>query len=511
MKRKINKIIILIGIVFLILLFCSVIFSLINMNNINLIKGIKIQNVDVSDLNEEEAKEKLNNWYENCIKKDIVATYQDVEQTITVTELEPKIDIDKLIKEAQKIGRTGNIIIDNYQILFTMLFGKNIEEEITYNEEELNNKIEELSKKLPEAVIESNYYIEEENLIIKKGKKGISIKKEEFKNKLKEVIQQEEKEIIIPITTAEPEKIDIDKIYKEIYREAQDAYIENNPTKVYAQINGVDFAITMDEAKKILEEEKEEYIIPLKITIPNMTLEKLGKEVFPNELSKFTTRYDVTNKNRSNNLEIASEKINGTIVLPGEAFSYNKIVGERTIAAGYKEAAVYYNGKVAQGIGGGICQLSSTLYNAVLYANLEVTNRSNHRFLTSYVKEGRDATVSWGTIDFCFKNTRTYPIKIVSTVQNGIVKIAIYGIKEDIEYEVELETNIIETIPYTTNYLNDSNLEKGTEVISQYGIEGAKTETYKILKLNGAVVSKTLLSKDTYSTLEQIIKKGTKE
>ena len=172
---------------------------------------------------------------------------------------------------------------------------------------------------------------------------------------------------------------------------------------------------------------------------------------------------------------------------------------------------MYYNGKVVQGIGGGICQLSSTLYNAVLYANLEITSRSNHRFLTSYVKEGRDATVSWGTIDFCFKNTRNYPIKIESTAQNGIVKIAIYGIKEENEYEVELETNVIETIPYTTNYINDNTLDEGTEIITQYGINGAKAETYKILKLNGAVVSKTLLSKDTYSTLEQIVKRGTKK
>ncbi len=507
-----NRIIIISSIIFVILLFFSVIFSLININNTKILKGIKIQNVDVANLNEDEARKRLNDWYENCIKKDITATYQDMEETIIVDEINPEIDIDKLIKEAQKIGRTGNIVKDNYQILLTILFGKNINGEITYNEEEIDKKVSKLSSKLPNAVVESNYYIEDNNLIIKKGQSGIAIKKDEFKESLKEIIQRDgEKVVEIPTTTVEPKKIDIGNIYKEIHKEAQNAYMETNPTKVHSEINGVDFAITIDEAKKMLEEEKEEYSIPLKITIPEITLEKLGTEVFPNKLSEFTTRYDASNKNRSNNLELSSNKINGTIVLPGETFSYNKTVGERTISAGYKEAAVYYNGKVVQGIGGGICQLSSTLYNAVLYANLEITSRSNHRFLTSYVKEGRDATVSWGTIDFCFKNTRNYPIKIESTAQNGIVKIAIYGIKEENEYEVELETNVIETIPYTTNYINDNTLDEGTEIITQYGINGAKAETYKILKLNGAVVSKTLLSKDTYSTLEQIVKRGTKK
>ena len=167
---------------------------------------------------------------------------------------------------------------------------------------------------------------------------------------------------------------------------------------MHPHVNGVDFAISIEDAKKLLEEEKEEYIIPLNITEPEITLEKLGKEAFPQLLGTFSTTYNTSNKNRVTNLELASEKIDGTIILPGETFSYNKIVGERTIAKGYKEAAVYSGGKVVDGIGGGICQISTTLYNAVIYANLQITERSNHRFLTSYVTAGRDATVSWGTI-----------------------------------------------------------------------------------------------------------------
>lgn len=498
--------------IFVILLVFSVIFSLINMGNQKIVNGIKIGEIDISNLTKEQATEKLEDYYKEIILKNITLYYEDLEENINIEELEPQANIDKLVEEALKVGRNGNIIIDNYNILFTMLFEKQIDISITYNEKKLDKKIEEISNKLPGAIVETNYYIENDELIIKKGTPGITIEKEKLVDLINKTIKCiDKKEINIPVKNVQIEKIDIEEIYKEIYKEAQDAYIETNPTNVHAHINGVDFAISIDEAKKVLEEAQDEYSIPLKITIPNKTLETLGKEAFPSKLSEFTTRYDASNKNRSNNLELASEKIDGTIVLPGETFSYNKIVGERTIAKGYKEAAVYSGGKVVQGIGGGICQLSSTLYNSVLYANLEVTSRSNHRFLTSYVKEGRDATVSWGTIDFCFKNTRNYPIKILSDVANGIVKVQIYGIEEETEYEVEIQTTVLETIPYKTNYINDNTLYVGDEIIEQYGSNGAKSETYKIIKQNGVIISKILLSTDTYSSLERIVRKGTKK
>lgn len=393
-----------------------------------------------------------------------------------------------------------------------MLFQKKLELEIIYDQEKINKKIDEISNKLPGSIVGNNYYIENEELIIKKGKDGIAINKEKMKEYITNAIKNSKnKAIKIPVQDEKIEKIDIEKIHQEIYKEAQDAYITENPTKVYSHINGVDFAVSIEEANNIIKEEKSEYIIPLKITIPNKTLNELGAQAFPNKLSEFITRYDASNNNRSTNLELASEKINGTIVLPGEVFSYNKIVGERTIYKGYKEATIYSGGKVVQGIGGGICQLSSTLYNAVLYSNLEITSRSNHRFTTSYVKEGRDATVSWGTIDFCFRNTRNYPIKIVSTVNNGLVKVGIYGITEENEYEVELETIILETMPYKTNYINDNTLEEGIEEIKQYGSDGIKSQTYKILKQNGITVSKSLLSTDTYSSLEKVVRRGTKK
>ena len=142
---------------------------------------------------------------------------------------------------------------------------------------------------------------------------------------------------------------------------------------------------------------------------------------------------------------------------------------------GYREAPIYVSGKVVDGLGGGICQITSTLYNAVVYANLEVTQRSNHQFVPSYVRASRDATVVYGSIDFQFKNNRKYPIKLVCSVSGGVANFKIYGLKQSDDYEVEISD-------YVTGRTSSS----------------IYSEAYKILKRNGTVVKKVLLSKDVY-------------
>lgn len=510
-KKASQKRLIYFGILAFFFLFFSVIFSLLNMGNNKIARGVKIGTIDVSNLTQDEAKEKIETWYQEVALNPISVVYEQLEENFTIEQFSASMDIDKAVREACLVGKSGNVIKDNYALLFSFLFSKKIPANIELNQEEVDKKIEEINAKLPDAMKQSNYYIEENQLIIMKGERGTEIQKDEFQQKLeKTILQEENRQFTIPVKEISPKEINIEEIHKEIYKEAKNASITKEPLEIHPHVNGIDFAISMEEAKALLQERKEEYSIPLTITIPEVTTEKLGEEAFPNLLGTFSTTYSMDNQNRVTNLELASEKINGTIILPGETFSYNKIVGERTIAKGYKEAAVYSGGKVVDGIGGGICQLSSTLYNAVIYANLEVTERSNHRFLTSYVTAGRDATVSWGTIDFCFKNTRKYPIKVVSSVKNGVVTTEIYGLKEEKEYEIVIENTITEVIPYTINYIKNSSMAQGTEEIKQYGANGAKSVTYKLVKYNGMLISRTLLSSDTYSPLERIVQKGTK-
>ena len=206
---------------------------------------------------------------------------------------------------------------------------------------------------------------------------------------------------------------------------------------------------------------------------------------------------------------MAAGKINGKVLLVGDEFSYNQTVGERTIAAGYKMAATYSGGKVVDGLGGGICQISSTLYDAVVFADLDVTVRRNHQFITSYLPGGKDATVVWGSQDFKFKNSRKYPIRITTTVSGGVATIQIWGHREETEYDISIETKKTDTIAYTTQYINDSSLPVGTQKVVQNGNNGSKYEAYKVKRLNGEVVSRTLLSKDTYNAMQKIVRVGT--
>ena len=208
---------------------------------------------------------------------------------------------------------------------------------------------------------------------------------------------------------------------------------------------------------------------------------------------------------------MSAGKINGTVLLPGEEFSYNKIVGERTIAAGFKEAAIFNAGRVENGLGGGICQISTTLYDAVVMANLEITERRNHQFVTSYVGAGKDATVVWGSQDFKFKNTRKYPIRITATVQGGVATVQVWGLREEVEYDITIETKKTATISYTTQYIQDASLPAGQQKVVQEGNNGRKVEAYKVTKLNGQVISRTLLSKDTYNAMKKIVRVGTGE
>ena len=494
----------------------SVIFALTNISN-KILKGVSILGIDVSNLTVDEAKQRINDAINQKFSNDkesLVLKRGDSEVSVNANTFNAKFDVDSAIAKAYNVGRSGNIVANNYEILWLKFFPREIEAELHWDEEFMKTTINDINSKMKDAVVEYSYYIEGKKLIVVNGKEGYVIRKEQLQNQIIEQlknIHNPYQEIEIPVDKKIPNKIDLEKIRNEIYKEPKDAYVEKNPTKVHVEESGVDFGISMEEAKRLLQEEKEEYEIPLKITTPKKKLSDLGEEAFPEQIASFSTIYDASSINRAYNVELATKKINGTVIMPGETFSYNKIVGSRTIEAGWKEGTAYIAGKVVPSVGGGVCQVSSTLYNTALLANLEITERTNHTFTVDYVAASRDATVYYGSLDFCFKNTRTYPIKIVATAQNGVCKISMYGIKEKVEYEIILQSKITSYINNTTTYKEDPTLEVGKEVVEQIGFNGCRSEGYKIVKHNGKIISQTLLSKDTYSPQERIVRRGTKQ
>lgn len=518
-NKKLWKIIV-IALILIILLLFSTVFSLLNLGKQTMAKGVSIKGIDVSNLTLEEATNKINEAINIELMLGIkLKQGENYSVDFDVNQIQYTYDIANSVKEAYQIGKSDNVIVNNYTLLKTAFFGKNIEMQSHYNEDSLNDILDDIASKVPGLVVEASYYREGDQLIIDKGQTGIAIKKDKLKKAILQNIQQrnaleilengEEKVIEIQVDNVEPAPIDLEKIYSEVHTEPQDAYYVEQPFQLFKEQDGVDFAISMEEAKAIIaEENKEEYVIPLKLTPATKTINDIGTEAFPYEIAKFSTKYDASNTNRSGNLKIAANKINGTVLMPGEEFSYNEVVGKRTIEDGYRNAKIYENGQVVDGLAGGICQISSTLYNAVLLANLEITERRNHSYTTSYVAAGRDATVVYGVQDFKFKNTRTYPVKIEANVGNGIVEFKMHGIKEELEYEIKIIPVTTQTIPFETQYVPDATLAPGQQVVQQSGHSGYKVTTYIEKRLAGAVVSKEVLSNDTYKAMTTIIHVG---
>lgn len=510
-KRNIKKLIISIMIVAIIALLFSTVFALSNINNEKIISGVTIEGIEVSGLTKEEAKAKLETVYAEKKEKNIELKYEEFESELNPTLMEVSYDIENAVNEAYGLGRNQNIFVNNYNILGTLVGKREIAVNMSLNEETTKQTIEDIGANLPGILIEPSYSIEENKLIITRGKEGIVVKTEDLLTQVKELLKDihaTENIIEIPVETRTPQNIDIDKIHNEVYKQAQDAYYTKDPFTIYPEVEGIDFDV--EKAKEMIAAEvKDEYIIDLIITKPKITIDQIGTEAFPDQLSTFTTRYDASDKDRTTNLVLACQKLNGKVIMPGQTFSYNETLGPRTAAAGYKNAKIYESGQVVDGLGGGICQISSTLYNAALMSDMEIVERRNHQFVTSYVKAGRDATVVYGSTDFRFKNTRTYPVKIIASAKSGIATVSIFGIKEaDRDYTYTFKTETVSTIPFTTKYVEDSSLASGKEVVKQKGANGLVTKTYMTKLLNGKVVSTELLSKDTYSAMQKIVHRG---
>lgn len=490
----------------------STVFALINRDNETIFSGISVQGIDVSNLTIDEAKRKVSSIIGNHISEEISLQHNDFQTVILPEQFGVSFDVDSAVEQAYSIGKSDSLIKNNYTILSLLLKNYNISPSINYDEDLLNSLIDSINAQLPDRVVNSGYSIDGTNLIITSGKDGILISSSDLKDEILSFlndISSKNETINIPVNNVGAEPINLDAIYKDIFKLPVDASYTTNPYVVYPSSNGLDFAISMEEAKAIISNQQDEYTIPLKITYPNVTTNQIGNEPFPDLLSQFSTSFTSSGYNRSNNIILSSARLNGLVLMPGEEFSYNQAVGQRTRAAGFREAGAYSNGKVVQEVGGGICQVSSTLYNAVLYANLEIVERTNHYFNPGYVKAGLDATVSWGGPDFRFRNNRNYPIRIVTDTSGKKLKVYIYGLKTDDDCTVVLDPRYISSVPYKTTYQNDASLATGETRVISSGSNGCKTATYKyVYDKNGTLISSECISRDTYSPHNKVVAVG---
>lgn len=223
-------------------------------------------------------------------------------------------------------------------------------------------------------------------------------------------------------------------------------------------------------------------------------------------ISSYSTK-TTDNRNRNTNVRLSAEAINGMVVEPGETFSFNAATGQRTEEKGYLPAAAIAGGQVNDEIGGGVCQTSSTLFNAVARANLEIESRSPHAWPSSYVKEGMDATVNWPNLDFKWKNNSRYPVYIIAWYENRKVTVELYGMGLGDGVTIELESEKVQDLPAPneTKEIQNTSLPAGTRQKTVSRRDGSVWYTYRVWYQNGQEIKRELLCKSTYKAYQETI------
>ena len=288
-----------------------------------------------------------------------------------------------------------------------------------------------------------------------------------------------------------------------------DARLDLEKKKLVSEVQGrlLDVDATLDALRTALVSGKRSSKVVFELRKPKRTAASLGHIEFDRVLGHFETPYDRASKAaaRTYNLRLAASKLDGYVLLPGEVFDFNEVVGPRDEANGYRVAPVIAQGELVDGIGGGTCQISGTLHGAAFFAGLEIVERYPHTRPSSYIKMGLDATVVYPTINFRVKNPFAFPIVLHQTVKDGVVRAEVLG--KDHPYTVTLIRRIDEAVPYEQAERPDNKLAHGERVLGQRGVAGFKVRRYRIRRRGEHAVRERWL--DVYPPTTQIVRVGT--
>ncbi|MGE5509407.1 MAG: VanW family protein [Chitinophagales bacterium] len=248
--------------------------------------------------------------------------------------------------------------------------------------------------------------------------------------------------------------------------------------------------------------------LPLVVVYPRLSTLEAHALGITEVIARYRTYFSHRDVNRSANLRLASTAVDQVLLRPGELFSFNRHVGPRIPDSGYREAPVVVNGKLVPGIGGGVCQVSSTLYNAALLADLQIETRHRHSITSAYVPPGRDATVAYNYFDFRFRNSLPRPVAIDMELGQGWLEARVLGRREP-GVHVEVQSEIIETYPPSLEEVPDPSLPAGQRVVKSKGAPGYRVKVWQLVYRDGALSERRLVSEDRYQALHGVVRVGT--
>lgn len=418
-------------------------------------------------------------------------------------------DYEKIVDEAFKIGRSGNYLKKIADILKSEFTFIPVSIQYVYDSETFMDTVDTLcmTAGIDFKNFEVNVYENYANVKISSDLTDIDYNKL-YTDMVTAIEVKDGRSVNLP--TYKIDKATPKKIYDGIFVEEKNAAKDTIDGKTVVTPHIIGVHVEMSDIEKALGEGKTNFKVPVIKKYPEIRTEAFSKELFGDVLGSYTSKYNSSIVGRTKNVTLAASKINGVLLNPGDVFSYNNIVGPRTAQRGFSVATVYTSSGLQEELGGGICQVSSTLYNAVLYADLKIVERKNHMYTVAYVKNGLDATVAYGLIDFKFENSLNSPVKVVTSAVNGVLTVTLLGKKEN-NNKVELYTNTLETYPFSEQEVFKSNMSPGARVVAQNGGLGYKISATKVVKdSSGNVIRKESLGTDVYKPLTKIVHVGPK-
>lgn len=372
----------------------------------------------------------------------------------------------------------------------------------------LDAACDDLAASLNCTVVDGGYRLEKgEGLYITKPADGRMLDAQKLEGDLTAMLQSG---ALTPVACTYQEKkaqtVDVQALHDQLAGDKAEAVCDKTTGEPTESRVGVAFDVSAVQAQLDAAAPGAEFLADARVEFPTVSTEELRECMFRDVLGTFTTKC-AGPWGRHQNIKLASAAINGKIYNPGEEFWYNSTVGQRTAARGYQEAGVYEAGRTTTGIGGGICQVSSTLYYAVLLSDLDIVLRYCHMFNPGYMPIGCDATVSWGGPDFAFRNSRDYPIKIVTSYNDDTNELTctILGTKVDDHYVV-MTNAVLASYDYQTVYQESPDVAPGEEVIDQYGHTGYHVRTWRnIYDGDGNLLSSRVEADSHYDVGNKII------
>ena len=412
-------------------------------------QGIIVDDISLGGLTVDSAITNLDYNLATKIKDKPVITlnYNNKTWEITADDIDLKIDIIQTAHNSYNVGRTGTPMAKRMLDRITALYSEfKVPYVLTLSEEKLNQKLLAIANEINKPALNATLSVKD-NVII---------------NNPEQIGQ----------------KIDLEKL------------------KALININTLKLGLPKQ--------------LSLTVEIDNPKITTASLKEIDTILAMYHTNFNLNAENRNTNIKLAAQSLNNILLHPNEIASFDKIVGPRIAAAGFKEAPSFINGKLVPDIGGGVCQVTSTLYNVALLANLEIVERLSHFRPPSYVPIGLDATVANGLIDFKFKNNKNHALYIVTQISNDTLSIYLLGNKEDLSTEkINIISEIDAVLEPTTLITQDPTLPLGTEIIDFPGAQGYKVSAYKITSVDGIVTNKFLLHNDVFEPEEKTIRVGT--